>query len=172
MVDKGSQMGGMRLFLERSINPKNDRSVVFIMLNPSTATETENDPTIRRCIRFARDWGYGHLYVNNIFAMRATRPHNLHTAAENPVGQGNDAIILLTAQTADLVVCAWGAHGKLYNRGEQVIKMLQDNDVPLHCLGTTKDGQPRHPLYVAATTQPQPFREPYTDTERIEACIS
>ena len=169
MTDAGAAMGGYRYALFRDIDcnhegtlikdcPGQPKLVVFIMLNPSTATAEQDDATIRRCIGFARSWpGYGKLTVLNLFAFRATRPKALKLSAD-PIGKlNNDAIYIHTDQ-ADLIVCAWGVHGALYDRGEQVVKGLQARGLELHCLGLTKDGHPRHPLYVAGNTEPIPFR--------------
>jgi len=131
----------------------------FIMLNPSTADEDLDDPTIRRCINFARSWGYSGLMVLNIFALRATDPKEL-SRAYNPVGIFNDSAIFehTRAESCDLIVAAWGAHRVKghWNRGEQVVGLIGR---PLYCLGKTKAGHPRHPLYVSADTQPILYRE-------------
>lgn len=115
----------------------------FIMLNPSTADENTLDPTLRRCVSFANQWGYGSLYVANIFALRSTDPKTLY-ASRDPVGPSNEAAIRAVAGLADLLVCAWGVHGALHGRGKEVREML----TAPRCLGTTKDGHPRHPLYL------------------------
>ncbi len=128
----------------------------FLMLNPSTADAVQPDNTVTRCINFARSWGYAGLVVTNIFALRSTKPEALLHHAD-PVGPGNDIKILLAANMAGLVVCAWGNDGKINGRGEQVIKMLRANSISLHCLGKTKAGHPKHPLYLRADTKPKPF---------------
>ena len=119
-------------------------SVNFIMLNPSSADETNDDPTIRRCIGFARAWGYDRLDVTNLFAYRATKPVHLY-AAPDPVGPGNDGHLLRVAQDAAVVVAAWGVLGGLRGRAGAVSSLLAG--IPVWCLGTTKAGAPRHPLY-------------------------
>ena len=121
----------------------NLRKVMFIGLNPSTANELVDDPTIRRCIGFARSWGYGGLYVVNLFAYRATDPKRLRKVA-NPVGHENDKWLLETASQVEIIVAAWGNKGAYLNRDCEVRKMLPN----LYCLGVTKPGQPRHPLYL------------------------
>lgn len=125
------------------------------MLNPSTADDEQNDPTVARCIEFGKRWGYGGLIVTNIFAFRATDPKRLYGLA-NPSGPDNDEHIVASAKESKLVVCAWGAHGKLLNRGEFVFDLI-DNP---HCLGTTKDGYPRHPLYMPVDSVPYALLEP------------
>lgn len=129
---------------------------LFVMLNPSTATEVQNDPTVERCERRARALGYGAFRVTNIFAFRATDPKVMR-AAEDPVGPDNDAAILDSVGWADTVVCAWGNHGLHLDRGDQVARLLRGNGAPLFHLGLTGQGQPRHPLYVGYDQQPQPW---------------
>ena len=117
--------------------------VMFLMLNPSTATDTEDDPTIRRCIGYACSWGYGGLYVGNLFAYRATDPADLRRAA-HPVGPDNDrALREMVAQSA-LVVAAWSNHGTRY--GRRVREVLNLVEQPLYCLRQLRSGQPAHPL--------------------------
>lgn len=121
--------------------------VLFIGLNPSTANEHEDDPTIRRCKRFAADWGYGSIYMANLFAFRATNPKDMLNS-EGPVGKNNDDWLRKLSRDAGLIVCAWGSHGKHLGRDEKVNGLLAG--YKLKCLGVTKDGQPRHPLYIRA----------------------
>ncbi len=128
--------------------------VHFIMLNASTATEVQNDPTVERCERRARTLGYGAFRVSNIFAWRDTDPRKMR-AAGDPVGPANDAAILEGASWAECNVAAWGAHGTHLDRGAHVSALLQGADTPLYHLGLTKDGHPRHPLYVAYARQPE-----------------
>jgi hypothetical protein len=126
--------------------------VCFLMLNPSTADSSVDDPTIRRCLGFVRSWGHSVLSVRNLFALRATNPAELRKAAD-PVGPQGDAA-LLTAKTADLVIAAWGA-GVPFGRDRRALELLAGK--PLYCLGLTKHGHPRHPLYVPASAVPVPF---------------
>jgi hypothetical protein len=126
---------------------------VFIMLNPSTADEVDNDPTVERCERRARAMGHGGLRVANIFALRSTDPQVLYTA-EDPVGPDNDASILESAKDAGIVICAWGCDGNLNGRGEQVLAMLKQAGIEPHYLVLNKDGTPKHPLYVGYDVQP------------------
>lgn len=131
---------------------------VFVMLNPSTADEIENDPTVERCERRARAMGFGGLRVANIFALRSTDPTALYTC-DDPVGPENDAAILESVTGAGLVVCAWGAHGNLYQRGEKVLRLLRATGVPPHYLKLNNDGTPKHPLYVGYDVKPQAWDE-------------
>lgn len=126
---------------------------MFIGLNPSTADEVNDDPTVRRCIRFAQRWGYGALCMTNIFAYRATDPNVMKTQAD-PVGKLNDRYLKSAAHQAGIVVAAWGTHGAHEDREEKVLGLLRGK---LSCLGTTKAGHPRHPLYLRADTVPQPW---------------
>lgn len=129
---------------------------LFVMLNPSTATEVQNDPTVERCERRARALGFGAFRVTNIFAFRATDPKVMRAAAD-PVGPGNDAAILDSVGWADSIVCAWGNHGLHLDRGARVEALLRASGARLTHLGLTGQGQPRHPLYVGYDQQPQPW---------------
>lgn len=125
---------------------------MFIGLNPSTADEVEDDPTIRRCVQFAKDWGYGALCMTNIFAFRATDPAVMKAQPE-PVGPDTDAVLVALAKTAGVVVAAWGNHGSHRGRDQQVIALLPR----LACLKVTKARQPSHPLYLPRTLKPVPY---------------
>lgn len=132
--------------------------VLFVMLNPSTATEVQNDPTVERCERRARALGFGGFRVCNIFAFRATDPRVMR-AAPDPVGPLNDAAILAGADWvgAGPVVCAWGTHGAHMDRGPAVERLLRATDRSLFHLGLTRAGHPKHPLYIGYGRQPQPW---------------
>lgn len=125
----------------------------FLMLNPSTATEVQNDPTVERCERRARALGHGSFCVTNIFAWRDTDPRAMRRAAD-PVGAENDAAILAAAAWADQVVCAWGTHGAHLDRGRRVEALLRDANHRLYHLGLSKAGHPKHPLYIAYAQKP------------------
>jgi hypothetical protein len=128
--------------------------VVFLMLNPSSATALEDDPTIRRCIGFAKAWGHSDLLVGNIFALRSTNPDALsgHT---DPIGPENDAVL---ADLPDcMIVAAWGAHLMAARRSARVRELLGRE---LHCLGTTNSGAPKHPLYLPAVSTPRLWWSP------------
>jgi hypothetical protein len=128
--------------------------VNFVMLNPSTADAFVLDPTVRRCVGYAQRWGMGSIEVTNLFALRSTDPHGLYLAAD-PVGSGNDDAILAAATVADLVIVAWGNHGKLNDRTTVVREMLTAAGVELHHLGLTKLAEPAHPLYLPGSLTPQ-----------------
>ncbi|MEU8272630.1 DUF1643 domain-containing protein [Sphaerisporangium sp. NPDC049002] len=132
-------------------------AVTFVMLNPSTADHHVDDPTIRRCVGFARAWGYGGLAVVNLFAWRATRPVDLG-AAGDPVGPDNDEHLVAAARDAVTagapLVAAWGAHAPAW-RVEQVLALPGMRG--LTALALTQAGHPRHPLYLRATLKPQPW---------------
>lgn len=133
--------------------------VCWVMLNPSTATATVDDPTISRVVAFSRRWGYGSAVVVNLFAIRTPNPREVRRAAE-PVGPDNDRVILRTASGSDDVIIAWGNHGAWANpvtglpRCEEVQSLLTRAGVRVAHLGLTKSGQPRHPLHLPASTTP------------------
>jgi len=129
-----------------------DRPLVMIIgLNPSTADAYRDDPTIRRCIRFARDWCGGGLIVTNLFAYRATYPTELKKTPD-AIGPRNDLWIRRMAAAASMIVAAWGNHGSWLGRDRRVCKMLNGR---LNCLRLTAAGQPAHPLYLPAGLQPE-----------------
>lgn len=127
-------------------------SVAFCMLNPSTADALIDDPTIRRCVGFARGWGYGSLNVVNMFAWRATDPDAL-ALADDPIGPENDRALFAVSQQGPLV-CAWGASVPHYwrHRPAAIVAQLRAARAELFHLGLTKDGHPRHPLYLRGDT--------------------
>lgn len=145
--------GLYRYTLWREWDPAGLR-VAFVMLNPSAADARRDDPTIRRCIAFAHAWGYGSLEVVNLFAYRTSRPATLQTVPD-PIGPEADRYLLAAAYRAQLVVAAWGVHGSLRGRDQAALRLLAG---PLHCLGTTRRGHPRHPLYLSRETVPVPYR--------------
>lgn len=128
--------------------------IAFVMLNPSTASELRNDPTIEGCERRARQMGAGAFQVVNLFAYRATDPRDLK-AANAPLGPENDAVLRQAAEWADQVICGWGVHGAHQGRGPAVEAMLREGGVDLYHLGLSKDGHPRHPLYRPYRQQPE-----------------
>lgn len=130
------------------------RKVFFVMLNPSTATEVQNDPTVERCERRARTLGFGAFRVANIFAWRDTDPRKMR-AAKDPIGPENDATIAQGCDWADQIICAWGTHGEHRNRGPQVETLMRATNLPLYHLGLSKAGHPKHPLYIAYVVQPE-----------------
>lgn len=141
---------------------------LFIMLNPSKADAEQDDPTIRRCMGFARSWGCGELIVVNLFAVRSTDPQAM-LAADDPVGPDNMQHVKAAAcyvahdqhpESGGPVVCAWGAHGAHMDQANTVLGWLDEEAVAPSCLALTKDGQPRHPLYLKAGLMPRPFGSP------------
>lgn len=135
---------------------EHSRRACFVMLNPSTADATKDDPTMTRCRNFARSWGYDGLAIVNLFALRATDPRELRLAID-PVHPGNDRILLARARASGLVVCAWGARGTYLGRAAKVVGMLRGAGLALHTLRLTKDGHPEHPLYLPARLEPTPW---------------
>lgn len=129
--------------------------VCFIMLNPSTADADIDDPTIRRCIGFGKSWNFDALEVVNLFAWRETAPKFL-IAPNDPIGPDNDAAIIQASDRSELVVCAWGAHALAVERALQISAMLKTKS--LYCLGTTRNMQPKHPLYIPGSQQPVLWR--------------
>lgn len=131
-------------------------TLAFIMLNPSTADERRNDPTIARCENRARALGHGGVDIVNLFAFRATRPQDLK-AATDPEGPANARIVRKTAKAAGCIVAAWGVHGAFLQQDQKALHWLRD--LSLKALGTTKDGHPRHPLYVRTEADLRPWPE-------------
>ena len=125
---------------------------MIIGLNPSTADQTRNDPTITRCISFARSWGYGGVCVTNLFGFRATSPTQLK-AHHDPIGKENDAWVHEMAKGAAITVAAWGNHGKFLNRSLEILPSLGQ----LYCIKMNKSGEPAHPLYLKAELKPVPM---------------
>ena len=134
-------------------------AAVWVLLNPATGdTDGKARPTLGRCIQRTASWGLNAIVIVNLFAFRATKPRDLLLAAD-PVGDRNDEIIADAVKGAPQVVAAWGAHGRLLDRGRQVSAWLPRGTV---CLGLTRTGQPRHPLYVPASTEPMVL-DPWKD---------
>lgn len=135
-----------RYVLRRFLKDGNCLSYVnFVLLNPSTATATEDDPTIRRCCGFAERWGYPAMAVTNIFALRSTDPRGLRSV-DDPVGPLNDHWLKEVAMGAEKIVVAWGNHGRFMNRGLDVLCEVLPG--PMWCFGVTQAGEPKHPLYL------------------------
>ena len=142
-----SRDGRYRYALRRVWDEKRP-AVLFVGLNPSTADAERDDPTIRRCMRFASDWGFGQLIVANLFAFRTSSPRVLRRARA-PVGPSNDRWLRRLTAEADVTVAAWGNQGALLDRDREVLQLLQNP----RCLEMTKRGCPRHPLYVRASAE-------------------
>ena len=141
-----SACGNYRYALRRQWNHRSPR-VLFIGLNPSTADADSDDPTLRRCMRFAQAWGFGGVVMANLFAYRATDPDTLRRVAD-PVGPENDRWLAQLRAEAEIAVAAWGNRGRLYGRAQAVSGRLGR----LSSLGRTRTGAPRHPLYVRGST--------------------
>jgi len=124
--------------------------IAFILLNPSTADEQRNDSTIRRCMGFARAWQFGAVEVVNLFAYRATDGRELLKVVD-PVGEENNLFLMRAVERCSTVVVGWGTRGTLLGRDREVISLLAGRK-DVYCLGTTKGGYPRHPLYVRGDT--------------------
>lgn len=121
--------------------------LMIIGLNPSTADETNNDPTIRRCLDFAKTWGFGRMIMTNLFAIRGTDPKILKEVAD-PIGNENDMYLDYSAKKAQLIVGAWGTLGTFMNRSSAVKALIPE----IKCLGVTQNNQPKHPLYLKKET--------------------
>lgn len=155
--------GQYRYWLSRDVGP-GERVACFLMLNPSTADAEKDDPTIRKCIGFAKRWQCGRLLVVNLFAWRATDPQKLKEARD-PVGPENDYYIEkgvdAAVVTAGRAVCAWGVHGTLHDRNWNVLSLIRHRFstqvANLRCLRLTADGHPEHPLFVPYSTELKPF---------------
>lgn len=134
--------------------------VNWIMLNPSTADEKFDDPTIRKCRGFSKRWGFRKMVVSNLFTFRATSPGDLRICAANDYARAvglADRALIDSVQEAQLVVAAWGVHGVLCGRAKDVMERVLP-DIQLHCIGLTKDGYPLHPVMAAYTDAPRIFR--------------
>jgi hypothetical protein len=146
--------GTYRYSLWRSWDESAPR-IGFVMLNPNCADAVRDDPTIRRCIGFARSWNFGGLEVVNLFAYRTAHPIELRRVCD-PIGAENDAYLATLSQRVDQIVLAWGNGGKLQNRDRTVLSLLSPAN--LCCLGMTQSGQPRHPLYLRRDVMPEPLQ--------------
>ena len=144
--------GNYRYLLWREWN-SSSKTVSFIMLNPSRADASFNDPTITRCINFAKSWGYGRLEVVNLFAYRTSKPSLLKQATE-PIGKDNERHIIESVERSDRIILAWGNHG-MWQKQDLYILQLLGNHNHLYSLGITKQGCPRHPLYLRRTIETQ-----------------
>jgi len=141
--------GSYRYFLARRRSP-HGKTIAFICLNPSTADAVSDDPIIRRCISFAKNWGGVKLLMSNLFAYRSTDPKTLMQIAE-PIGTENDAWLSRIVKVADLVIAGWGTREVLYQRNITVLEKFKHN---LNVLRLTKDGHPSHPLYLPSHLTP------------------
>ena len=160
-----SECNRYRYWLQRDISPPVDRErtrCLWVMLNPSTADCTVNDPTIGRCMDFTSQWRFDDMEVVNLFAYRDTNPKMLLLPKIKPiaVGPDNNTWIYRRAALADLIICAWGAHKLCRERAADVVVMLRSVAQPhtiVGCIGKTRDGYPKHPLYVPGNTKLENF---------------
>lgn len=129
--------------------------IAFVGLNPSTATEFKDDPTVRRCKNFAKEWGFDGMYMLNAYGFRATDPKDMK-ASMDPNGPGNDKALAYRSSQVGLVIAAWGVHCPV-EREQEICRLIGRT---IHCLGRTKEGRPRHPLYLRSDCKPEVFWEP------------
>lgn len=124
---------------------------MVVGLNPSTADESKNDPTVTRCITRAKDWGFGGLIMTNLFGLRSTKPEGMLNH-DHPNGLDNDYWLQRSGHVAKMILIAWGTHGNYMNRGDRVQMLLEDHS--LWALAINKEGTPKHPLYCKADSKP------------------
>lgn len=148
-----------RYYLSREWGPPGEevKRLNFLMLNPSTADERKNDPTVERCQRRAKNLGYDGIVVTNLFAFRATDPKTMK-AADDPIGPDNDGWITNAFIVSEKTICAWGSHGSFRNRSADVRRMLSLFG-EVFALALTAAGEPRHPLYLSYELSPVPLAE-------------
>jgi hypothetical protein len=150
-IARYSEDGHHRYLLTREFGGSS--TCVFVMLNPSTADADHDDPTIRRCIGFAKREGYGRLEIVNLFGFMATDPAELF-ASDDPVGNDNDAEIASALARAEVTVVAWGNHGAVDGgRLSVVLGLIADSGKPTKCFGVTAKAQPKHPLYLPSDAE-------------------
>lgn len=133
---------------------------LFIGLNPSTADEYNDDPTIRRCTNYSKGWGYGGLSMVNLFAYIATKPTDMMRASD-PIGSNNDYWIATESKNAGVVIAAWGNYGDFQNRSSNILRLLPS----IKCLNQNRSGEPTHPLYQSRLLMPTTMRRPDTTRE-------
>ena len=128
-------------------------SVMFVSLNPSIADDQREDPTLIRCINFARAWGFGGILIGNLFAGISTDPKNIRYMSD-PVGKDNDSWLQKMAEIAEIKIAAWGNHGHYRGRDSKILQMM----APMFCIKENTSGQPAHPLYLRGCLQPKPYK--------------
>ncbi len=155
-----SDCGRYRYRLDRVWGDEDGARVCWVMLNPSTADSSKDDPTIRRCISFSKAWKAHGLTVVNLFALRSTSPAGLLSLPLNEaIGPGNNDVLAYVTRRTRVVFCAWGSSGSgllrrtIDSRADDVARILRHRKI--WCLGTTKDGAPRHPLYLPMNSRPR-----------------
>lgn len=154
-----STCGRYRYSLVRQWDRSNKGRCLWVMLNPSTADATSDDPTIRKCVGFAKRWGFGSIEVVNLYAWRATDPADLraaHRRGEDVIGPVNDEWISVAIGRADQVIAAWGANAFDSARTRSVVECISDGH-PVSCLGLTKKREPYHPLMISYSTKLHTF---------------
>lgn len=154
MTNKGAEFSPCRKYRYRLWRRWNDNKdyLTWLLLNPSTADASIDDPTIRRCMNYAYHWKYGGIHVINLFALRATDPRELKRARD-PIGDVNDSII--QSYSNHDIIAGWGNHGSYLDRAKHVIELL---NCPIWCLKVTKGGHPQHPLYLSKALKPIRYR--------------
>ena len=146
-----SECGKYRYLLRRTWDHKKPRAL-YVMLNPSTADARQDDATIRSCVRLASGLGYGSIDGVNVFGYRATDPKEL-AAVSDPIGPRNEAVVIAAIGRCDVVICAWGTHPMAASKTNFLLGHIRSRRPAAYCLGKTKHGAPRHPLYVKSGTQ-------------------
>ncbi len=141
---------------ELAQNTVKEGKVVFCLLNPSKADAVKDDHTIRRCVGFAKEWGYSRLVVVNLYAHRAPDPKDLLRCSD-PVGESNDKYISKNVEEADLFIAGWGRKRKGLVRDNFVLDILRSSGIVIKTLGVNADGTPKHPLYLRKKTNPRPY---------------
>lgn len=147
-----SKCGTYRFNLWRTWDTRK-QSAVFVGLNPSTADATRDDNTIRRCIGFARQWGFGGLVMVNLFPLRSRSPKALPGPLNQEAEAANRAAVIEACEQAGILIACWGSAWLARDRGVEYLDLASK----WHCLGQTKSGAPRHPLYLASDTKPIPY---------------
>ena len=145
-----------RYTLKRQWGQRSDNFANFVLLNPSTANESVDDPTVKACMKIAHNLGFDGIYITNLFAFRTKNPEILKRS-KDPVGNQNNKYIEEYAHKAKLVIVAWGNYGNLLNRDGDVLKILSKTKIP-QCLAYTKLGYPKHPLYINRKIEPFKFK--------------
>jgi hypothetical protein len=151
-----SDCGKYRYLLRRAWDHSLPRAL-FIMLNPSTADAEIDDPTIRSCIRLTKALGYGSFEVINLFGLRTTNPDELANA-HDPIGPRNADIGDAAISRCDIAICAWGAHPMALRRSRDMRGWVRGWKPAAYCFGLTKNGRPKHPLYLQTGTPLQVYR--------------
>jgi hypothetical protein len=148
---------GKYRYLLRRVWAREKPRALFVMLNPSTADASTDDPTIRSCVRLIAALGYGSIDVVNVFAYRATKPDEL-LLVDDPIGPRNMSIIESAISWCDPVILAWGAWEPAREQGQHVYRSVVSQRPLAYCFGETKNGAPRHPLYIKSRTPIRAYR--------------